>query len=214
MYKRQILHSPKVKEMIELLGIPVMIDRSSYESHPLGRTEWIKLYGALLGREEQAQAFFDAQAAVLEGLDGAENTGKTVAFFYVSANGSIVVRGVEDYVPRMIELAGGRYIFDGQSGLGEGTASVNMTPESFYTSAIDADYIIYNATIAEPPENMEELIQKNSLFADFKAVKSGDVFCMSKSMYQATDSIAGVIADIHAMLEGQREGMMFLRPLE
>lgn len=209
-----ILHSPKVKEMIELLGIPVMIDRSSYESHPLGRTEWIKLYGALLGREEQAQAFFDAQAAVLEGLDGAENTGKTVAFFYVSANGSIVVRGVEDYVPRMIELAGGRYIFDGQSGLGEGTASVNMTPESFYTSAIDADYIIYNATIAEPPENMEELIQKNSLFADFKAVKSGDVFCMSKSMYQATDSIAGVIADIHAMLEGQREGMTYLRPLE
>ena len=36
-----ILHAPKVQEMIEDLGIPVFIDRSSYEEHPLGRTEWI-----------------------------------------------------------------------------------------------------------------------------------------------------------------------------
>ena len=34
-----ILHAPKVQEMIETLGIPVFIDRSSYESQPLGRTE-------------------------------------------------------------------------------------------------------------------------------------------------------------------------------
>ena len=34
-----ILHSPKVAEMIKELGIPVMIDHSSYETHPLGRTE-------------------------------------------------------------------------------------------------------------------------------------------------------------------------------
>ena len=34
-----ILHSPKVQEMIEDLDIPVFVDYSSYESHPLGRTE-------------------------------------------------------------------------------------------------------------------------------------------------------------------------------
>ena len=49
-----ILHTPKVQEMIEDLGIPVFVDYSSYESHPLGRTEWIKLYGALLNKEEEA----------------------------------------------------------------------------------------------------------------------------------------------------------------
>ena len=36
-----IYHSPKVKEMIELLGIPVLVDSSSRESHPLGRSEWM-----------------------------------------------------------------------------------------------------------------------------------------------------------------------------
>ena len=45
-----IYHSPKVKEEIELIGIPVMVERSSYEEHPLGRMEWIKLYGLLLVR--------------------------------------------------------------------------------------------------------------------------------------------------------------------
>ena len=32
-----ILHTPKVQEMIEDLDIPVFVDYSSYESHPLGR---------------------------------------------------------------------------------------------------------------------------------------------------------------------------------
>ena len=48
-----ILHTPKVQEMIEDLDIPVFIDRSSYESHPLGRTEWIKAYAAMLNKEDQ-----------------------------------------------------------------------------------------------------------------------------------------------------------------
>ncbi len=36
-----IYHTPDVKEMLEELGVPVLVDRSSYESNPLGSTEWI-----------------------------------------------------------------------------------------------------------------------------------------------------------------------------
>lgn len=43
-----IYHNPEVKEKLEELGIPVLVERSSYESHPLGRLEWIRLYGVLL----------------------------------------------------------------------------------------------------------------------------------------------------------------------
>jgi iron complex transport system substrate-binding protein len=78
-----ILHSPKVQEMIEMLDIPVFIDRSSYESQPLGRTEWIKLYGAMLDKEEEAADFFASQASVVENLKDFQNTEKTVAFFYI-----------------------------------------------------------------------------------------------------------------------------------
>lgn len=40
-----VTHNPEVKEKLEELGIRVMVERSSYEKHPLGRLEWIKLFG-------------------------------------------------------------------------------------------------------------------------------------------------------------------------
>lgn len=106
-----ILHSPKVQEMIEMLDIPVFIDRSSYESQPLGRTEWIKLYGAMLDKEEEAADFFASQASVVENLKDFQNTEKTVAFFYINTSGAAVVRNPEDYISNMIELGGARNAF-------------------------------------------------------------------------------------------------------
>ena len=42
-----------------------------------------------------------------------ENTGKTVAFFAVSSDGTITVRKPNDYVSSMIDLAGGVYSLNG-----------------------------------------------------------------------------------------------------
>ena len=49
-----IYHTPEVKEQLEKFGVPVLVERSSYESDPLARMEWVKLYGILLGRTEEA----------------------------------------------------------------------------------------------------------------------------------------------------------------
>ena len=51
-----------IQEKLETLGIPVLVERSSYESHPLGRMEWMKLYGLLMNRETEADAYFTAQS--------------------------------------------------------------------------------------------------------------------------------------------------------
>ncbi|MBO4330809.1 MAG: ABC transporter substrate-binding protein, partial [Oscillospiraceae bacterium] len=85
-----ILHNPEVKEKMLELGIKTIVERSSYENHPLGRTEWIKLYGALLGLEEEAAAYFDEEVGKITALESLESTGKTVAFFHVSTNGNVV----------------------------------------------------------------------------------------------------------------------------
>lgn len=206
-----ILHMPKVQEMIELLGIPVFIDRSSYESHPLGRTEWIKLYAVLVDREKQADAFFASQAEIILRLSGFPNTEKTVAFFYVSSDGSIAVRRASDYVPKMIGIAGGRYAFPGLGAdMDTQRSTVSLTMEEFYTAAVGADYLIYNASIDQPLKSMDDLLGKNSLFSDFKAVREGNVWCTGKYLYQATDIVGNLISDIHRMLTGEREGMTFL----
>ena len=206
-----ILHTPKVQEMIELLGIPVFIDRSSYENHPLGRTEWIKLYGVLTDKEPEARAFFNEQKEIIAALENEVNTEKTVAFFYVSSDGTVSVRRSSDYVPKMIELAGGRYIFE-YLGEAEDTqrSTISLTMEEFYATAADADYLIYNATIDNPLKDLQDLLEKDKLFGTFKAVQSGDVWCTGKYLYQATDIVGSLITDIHLMLTGAQDGMTFL----
>ena len=213
-----ILHSPKTKEMLEDLGIPVFIDRSSYEEHPLGRTEWVKVYGALLGREEAAEAFFETQAAIMKELEGFENTGKTVAFFAVNTSNSVVVRKASDYIPQMIELAGAHYVLADLPILNDEETrrtSIDITMEEFYANALNADYLIYNATIQNPIRSIEELLAKSELFADFKAVKEGNVWLADKYLYQATDIVGQLIRDIHLMVtDGDESEIVFLSKIE
>ena len=46
----------KVSERMALLNIPMLIDRSAGEKDPKGQLEWLKLYGILFGKEEEADA--------------------------------------------------------------------------------------------------------------------------------------------------------------
>lgn len=210
-----ILHTPKVQEMIEDLGIPVFVDYSSYETHPLGRTEWIKLYGAMLNKEDEAKAFFDEQAQVIEKLKGFENTEKTVAYFYVNTDGSIVVRKSDDYIPSMIEIAGGRYVFKDLKNPDSNAPAVKLTMEKFYATAVDTDYLIYNGTIDGQVSSISELEAKSELFADFKAVKDGNVWYTGKNLYQATDTVGELIMDMHLMLTGgDANQMTFLEKMQ
>lgn len=205
-----ISHSPEVKEQLEGFGIPVLIERSSYESHPLGRVEWLKLYGVLLGKEELAEECFREQEKGLAEIFAGKNTEKTVAFFYINSNGIVNVRKSQDYVAKMIELAGGRYIFPN---LGDENAlsTMNMQMETFYAEAKDADFLIYNSAIDGELETMDDLLAKSGLLADFKAVKEGAVFCTPKNLFQESTGIGRLIEDIHRMLnEGEEEEMHYL----
>ena len=194
-----IYHSPDVREKLEEFGIPVLVEHSSYESDPLGRMEWLKLYAVLLDKEEEADAYFQSQTDMLTDVLGAENTEKTVAFFSINSNGYVTVRKTGDYISKMIELAGGRYIFQN---LGDDNAlsTMNMQMEDFYAGACDADYIIYNSAIESELHSLDELLEKSSLLADFKAVKEGNVWCTEKSLFQETTGIATMISDMYTML--------------
>ena len=137
----------------------------------------------------------------------AKNTGKTVAFFFVNSDGSIVIRKPTDYIPKMIELAGGRYAFENFV-TDQTNTSVSVTMETFYGTAVDADVLIYNASIDAPISSINELLAKDALFADFKAVQEGNVWCTGKSFYQATDIVGEMIRDIHLALTGGAESDM------
>ena len=210
-----IYHTPEVKEQLERFGIPVMVDYSSYETEPLGRTEWVKLYGLLAGREEQAAGAFAGQQEAFASIGNAEDTGKTVAFFYITNSGEVNVRKASDYLPKMIELAGGRYVFS-DLGAEDDTASstVSLQMEEFYAAAREADYLIYNSTIDGELSSVEELFGKSELLENFKAVGEGNVYCTTRDLYQSSMELGTMIADIHGMLNGEEDSLTYLYRLD
>ena len=216
-----IYHSPQIKEQLERLGIPVLVERSSYETDPLGRMEWIKLYGLLTGTEKEADDFFAAQAARLEDL--AEDTEtekdrtKTVAYFYISSGGYAVVRKSGDYIAKMIEMAGGSYFLDEDlPGEDNALSTMHMEMESFYEAARDADIIIYNSSIDEDIEDTRQLLDKCPLLEDFKAVREGNVWCSGKNMFQQPAGICDMIVEMNKVITGCKddEGMQYLHRVE
>lgn len=203
-----ISHSPEVMEKLKEFGIPVMIEYSSYESHPFGRVEWIKFFGALLGKEEEAERIFAEQEAILHQVTAEVKTNQTVAFFFITSNGLVQVRQSSDYVPKMIELAGGNYIFENLGNPETKRSTMNMQVEEFYHGAKDADFLIYNSSIDGGVATIEELLDKCELLADFKAVQEGNVWCTTNDMYQQSMSIGYLMEDIHHMLMGEGEDNM------
>lgn len=200
-----IYHKPEVKEMLENQGIPVMVERSSYEAHPLGRMEWIKLYGLLVGKEKEAEDFFNEKTGLLESIVTDETAEKTAAFFYIGSNGNVNVRKSGDYISKIIELAGGQYAFSAEDLKVDDNdlSTMNIQFETFYAIAKDADFLIYNSTVDGGISDVGQLIEKNPLLADFKAVHNGNVWCTEKNMFQQTTGAADVIYEMSKIFSGE-----------
>ena len=192
-----IYHTPEVKEQLEKFGVPVLVERSSYESDPLARMEWVKLYGILLGRTEEAERVFDDAVQRIAPLLDEEPTGKTAAFFSITSNNLATVRKGGDYVAKMIGLAGGSYVFADLTDSGNNLATVNISLEDFYAGARDADVLFYNSTIEGELRTMDELLAKCPMLADFKAVQSGSVWCTSQSLFQQSMELPDLILDMN-----------------
>lgn len=209
-----IYHTPEVMEKLEEFGIPTLVEYSSYEEHPLGRVEWVRFFGALLDQEEKADQLFEKQKEALKRVETEESTGKTVAFFYITSNGLVQVRQSTDYIPKMIELAGGKYVFENLGDPDSRRSTVNLQLEDFYDGAQDADFLVYNTTIDRQVQTLEDLLKKCSLLKDFKAVKNHQVWCTTEDMYQQSMSAGNLIEDFHRMLTGDDKETRYLYRLQ
>ena len=206
-------HVPKVKEKLAEIGIPVFVDRSSYENDPLGRVEWIKVYAEIAGCPEKGEALFAAQKAAFDAVGEAARTGKTVAFFYVAASGNFVTRKSGDYVSKMIRLAGGENVFD-FGGEDNALSSVTVGAEDFCLRAKDADIIVYNASIGGDVTSIAELVAKNELLASFRAVKTGNVWRTDSQMYQDIMKTGEILTDFYRVISENGEAARYLEKLD
>ena len=209
-----IYHTPEVREKLMQLGVPVIVEQSSLESAPLGRLEWIMLWGAMLDKVSAAQEVLDRQAQLIADVEArvaAQPLDCTVAFFYINANGAAVVRKPGDYVAKMIAMAGGTYAFAQLAGADENrSSSTTLEMEAFYAQAKDADVIIYNSTVAGRLKGLDELVALNPLLADFKAVKNRRAWCCEQNVYQQMTATGEVVVDLHeAIANTERDELTF-----
>ena len=105
----------------------------------------------------------------------------------------------------MIRIAGGNYIFRAEDlNIDENALStMNIQMESFYQTAKDADILIYNSTIEGELAKIDDLLQKNSLFREFRAVQNHNVWCTEQNCFQQTTGAADMITDLNRIFTGQ-----------
>lgn len=201
-----VLHNPEVKEKLIELGINTVVERSSYEDHPLGRTEWIKVYGALLGKEAEGEALFNAEVEKIQTLESLESTGKTVAFFYINTSGNVVTYKNDGYVPAMIRIAGGIYALEDYDFKDASKLStINMNMEEFYNNVKDADIFIYNCSIVSELRTLDEFLSLSAVLEDCKAVRENNVWCTTQSMFQQTDRMGSIIEEMNKIFTGEAD---------
>jgi iron complex transport system substrate-binding protein len=190
---------PDVMAKYDELKIPYFRETSSREGNPMGRVEWVKLFGALAGLEDEANAYFNKEAAKVNAVTSSEKTNKTVAMFYMSTGSDkVYARNGGDYMAAMIKMAGGSYIMSDVNP--DKTSTTATTFEDVYSRCAKADYLFY-VNFALKFDSVAEMVKYNPLFADFKAVKEGRVYVTSPDFTQSTAEIADIIADMNTILK-------------
>ncbi len=213
-YNTVILSNPAIIEKLKEIDIPLVIDFSSRETHPLARVEWVKLYGALYDMEDKANEVFNAQMETIQSIPETvePSVDKQGIIFYINGSGEIVVRNGGDYIAKMYSLAGGDYLMSDIEPESSGTTK--MTTEEFYTVGKQADYIIYIWAHGGEPANISEFVELDGLLADFDAVKNGNVWCTTPDFFQVTSTIGDVIYDMYSLLNGDEENLTYLFELK
>ena len=197
-YSTMLSSVPEVAAKLKELGVNYILDQSTYEEEPLGRVEWAKFYAAFCDQEESAEKMFNQQDEYITKLSNVEKTGKKVAVFYITSKGKLYVRNAGDYLAKMVNMAGGEYIFDNLNPDKTGTQTMEM--EKFYDTAKDADYIIYIWSLGGKPSTLADFTGYNSTLSEFKAVKEGNVWCTTPDFFQIADTIGSMVNDINLML--------------
>ena len=203
-----ITHTPDIINRLSDVNIPVMIDYSSHERDLLGRMEWIKLYGLLCNKLDDAKEIFNEKEKMLNA--SFDKVNKKVAYFYISENGGIVIRKNNDYIVNMINIAGGEYVFEGNEEY-DGTGQMTIQKEAFFEKVSDCDVLIYNSTINGKINTKEELISKCEVLKNTKAYREDSIYCTNSNIYLSVMSLPEIVTELNELFLNNETGEYFYK---
>ena len=160
-------------QQLQKNGLNIIYNGDWTEQNPLGRAEWIKLFGVLYGMEEKAEAIFKSiEKDYLEAQQLAQKATvkPTVMCGAIYQDQWYLPQG-NSWAALFIKEANGQYIWSETKGAG----SLALSFETVLDKAQNADYWIGPGQFT----TFEELLKSNPNYAFFKPVQTKQVYSYS-----------------------------------
>lgn len=158
---------PQYITRLRSLGVRVLVLHDHLEDHPLARAEYIRLYGALTGRQALADSIFEEISSRYGALAARpdENSDRVKVLLNVPYGDAWYIPGEESYMARLIRDAGGEVL-----GARQGTSiSGTVTLEQAYGLSQEADIWLNPG----PFRTRKELGNAHHAFPMFGPLKNG-----------------------------------------
>ena len=125
----------KIKE----LGIKVLFNADYLETDPLGKAEWIKLFGALYCKENLADSIYKSEVekyTELRSFISQNITARPKVLLGLPFKDTWYISPGNSFISKLIEDAGGYYLWQNT----ESSVSMPLGIENVYLRALTADY--------------------------------------------------------------------------
>ncbi len=166
------------EEKLKKIKVTCIPNYDWQEQHPLGKAEWIKFFGALLDREDEANAYFEKTKERYKSLKKRikkSNVIPSKVLLGGMAGDTWFAPAGQSFVAHILRDARINYIYKSE----KGTGSV-----AFSLEKIAKDQSNCQIWINVEAASKKELLQKNSKFSIFQAFKTGKLYSsQSKGNY-------------------------------
>ncbi|MES2589096.1 MAG: ABC transporter substrate-binding protein [Bacteroidota bacterium] len=166
---------PSNEEKLAKIGILCIPNYDWKEIHPMGKAEWIKFYGLLFDKEEQANTYFSKiEKEYLKLIKLAKKIKEKPSLISGSMIGdSWYMPAGESFNAELFEKASSNYVSKNSKGTGS-------TAYSFENVLKDFQHTEF--WINPGFKSKKELLQANSKYQFFDAFKEDKIYCYSHDM--------------------------------
>ncbi|RZJ54214.1 MAG: ABC transporter substrate-binding protein [Flavobacterium sp.] len=157
-------------ENLKKSGLNVLIQADWMEQSPLGKAEWIKLYGALFGKEDKAKELFDKIVLSYnqaKKLVSDKQASSTVLYGSMYEDVWYVAKG-NSWVAQFMKDAQANYLWADL----KGTGSEGLSFEKVLVKAKTANFWIAAGSF----KSLDEFGKSNPHYTEFDAFKSKNVY--------------------------------------
>lgn len=151
-------------------GIIPLVCADYFENHPLGRAEWVKVFGLLLNKEAWADSLFASTEKRYLSLKRMADTCKykPTVFTEIKTSDTWFVAGGQSSLAQLLADAGADYLWkdNGKTGV----TALNM--EQVIQKALHADYWLHQHLC----NSKTDLLKLDERYAQFKAFQDGNIF--------------------------------------